>query len=97
MVVRCLFWLQGTLLRRLHPCTTAEAARCMLAMLAAGVGCHNANGTVTLPAIKAVLAQVLEAQQFPVSCSALKQQRLGTWGSSVLLASFRYFQTGVAC
>lgn len=60
--------LQAALLLRLHPATTAEQARCLLALMAAGTADSGSGGSggVTLPGIKAALAMVLEAQQFPV-------------------------------
>lgn len=56
--------LQGTLLQQLHPGATADEARRLLAVVAAG---GSSVSSVTLPALKAALARVQEAQQFPVS------------------------------
>lgn len=55
---------QGALLQRLCPGATADEARRLLALVAAS---SSGSSTVTLPALKAALAQVQEAQQFPVS------------------------------
>lgn len=59
---------QGLLLHRLHPPVTTEEARCLLALLAAQpVGSRTCANGITLPALKAALAAVQEAQQFPAS------------------------------
>ena len=55
---------QGALLQQLHPGATAKEARHLLAVVAAG---GSGASSVTLPAVKATLARVQEAQQFPVS------------------------------
>lgn len=65
---RCL---QGTLLQRLHPAASADDARCLLALLAAADGRSACAGNhpgagITLPAIKAALTAIQDAQQFPV-------------------------------
>ncbi len=60
----CLPSAQGVLLQRLYPGATADEARRLLAVVTAG---GSGPGVVTLPALKAALARVQMAQQFPVS------------------------------
>lgn len=59
--------LQGSLLRRLHPAATTMEARCLLALLAAGpAGDGSCVDGITPLALRAALAVVQDAQQFPV-------------------------------
>ncbi|PRW60425.1 hypothetical protein C2E21_0846 [Chlorella sorokiniana] len=61
----------GVLLQRLYPGATAQEARLLLAVVAADGG---AAGAVTLPTLKAALARVQEAQQFPTAEDLARQQ-----------------------